>query len=261
FWGDAGLVDSTARREFFAQCKKAGVVGLKLDFFTGETQDITQWQEAALKDAAKLQLMLDFHGTYKPAGQEYTWPNEMTREGIRGLEYGTDNTVWSTHNTIVPFTRFLAGHADYTPFSLRSDVAKGTTLAHQVASVALFTSPLMVLGAFPDSLLKSPVKDIIKVIPTIWDETIVLPPSEIGEIAVYARRSGKVWVVSVLNSATAKNVTVNLSFLGAGSWHASEMKESGVTNIVTVSKANYTSGSQVNLTLPAGGGYLARFDQ
>ncbi|MEO6150460.1 MAG: glycoside hydrolase family 97 catalytic domain-containing protein, partial [Mucilaginibacter sp.] len=261
FWKDQGLKDPKWRRDFFDSCRRVGVVGLKLDFFTGENQEVAKWQEDALKDAAEMHLMIDFHGTPKPAGTQHAWPNEMTREGIRGLEYGTDNTVWSTHNTIVPFTRFLAGHADYTPFSLRSDVGKGTTLAHQIATIALFTSPMMVLGANPDSLAVSPVKDIIKAIPTVWDETVVLPPSEIGEIAVFARRSGKAWFLSVLNNATAKSAAIKLSFLGAGSWHATEMKEGAAINKVVLTTGSYSNSGQISLALPAGGGYLARFEQ
>ena len=215
FFPDAGIEDSTARRTFFTQCAQAGVAGIKIDFFTGEQQGVIAWQEAALLDAAKLHLMLDFHGTGKPTGQSRTYPNEMSREAIRGLEYGT-STSYPAHNTTLPFTRFLAGNADYTPFSLRQDIIGGTTLTHQLATVMTFTSPFMCLGVNPDSLAVSPVKSFLIGLPSTWDETRVLPPSEIGQVAVFARRKGTTWYLSVLNGPNTTQLSIPLSFLGSG---------------------------------------------
>ena len=95
-------------------------------------------------------------------------------------------TEWSRHNTTVPFTRFLAGPGDYTPVHF-GDRRRETSWAHQVATAAVMTSPLLVYAAHPRNILANPSVDMIKSIPSVWDETIVLPPSEIGEIAVFAR--------------------------------------------------------------------------
>ena len=99
-------------------------------------------------------------------------------------------------------SRMLAGHADYTPVHFgarRGD----TTVVHQVATAAVLTSPLLTYGANPRALLASPAVEMIKAIPAVWDETIVLPPSEIGELAALARRKGDVWFVAVLNGPAA----------------------------------------------------------
>ena len=176
-----------ARRSFFRQCNDVGVVGAKIDFFDHEAKDVVDLYPLLLREAALRRIMLDFHGANKPTGESRTWPNEMGREGVYGLEH-KGMKEWSRHNATLPFTRFLAGHADYTPVHF-GDRRRETSWAHQVATAAVMTSPLLVYAAHPRSILSNPAVDMIKSIPSVWDETIVLPPSEIGEIAVFARRT------------------------------------------------------------------------
>ena len=90
----------------------------------------------------------------------------------------------------MPFTRYLAGGGDFTP-TVFGDRRRETSWAHQIATAVVFTSPLLVYGGHPQSFLDSPAVDIIRNIQATWDETIVLPPSEIGEVAVVARRHGR----------------------------------------------------------------------
>jgi alpha-glucosidase len=252
--GVPGLKNPEARRTFFNECKKAGVVGLKIDFFDAESQEVQKFYEDALADAAKLHLMLDFHGANKPTGQSRTYPNEMSREGIRGLENGTS---WARHNTTLLFTRYLAGHGDYTPLSLRG-IVKGTTLTHQIATVAAFTSPFMCLAVDPEALAKTDIKTIIKDIPVVWDETIVLPQSKIGELAVLARRSGTRWYLSVLNGETAQSVKVNLSFLGKGSYKAISLEDAeSEPSKTTISSTSYSADNGITIKMASGGGFLS----
>src|SRR5262249_21616583 len=79
--------DPEERRRFFQHCRDVGIAGVKLDFFDHEAKEIIDLYQAALKEAAEHKLMVDFHGANKPAGESRTWPNEMTREGIYGLEH------------------------------------------------------------------------------------------------------------------------------------------------------------------------------
>jgi alpha-glucosidase len=120
------------------------VVGAKIDFFDHEAKEIVDLYQALLRESAAHKIMIEFHGANKPAGESRTWPNEMTREAIRGLEYRSMATR-ARHNTTLLFTRFLAGHADYTP--LHFGERRRETLAHQIASAAIFTSPPMITGA------------------------------------------------------------------------------------------------------------------
>ena len=255
--GDPGIKNAAARIAFFKKCAAIGITGLKIDFFDTESQEVIDFYQAALKDAASLHLMLDFHGANKPAGQSRTWPNEMSREGIRGLE--NENANWPKHNTTLIFTRYLAGHGDYTPLNFK-DIAKGTTLAHQVATVAAFTSPFMCLGADPEVLLKSSVKTMVKQIPVVWDETIILPQSKIGELAVMARRSGNIWFLVVLNGGSAKTLTLNAGFLGMGNYYGDLLQDDETDpSKAWIKASSFSKSSNITLTLSAGGGFIGRF--
>src|SRR5262249_53789557 len=124
----------------------------------------------------------------------------------------------------LPFTRLLAGHADYTPVHF-GERRRNTTWAHQVASAAILGAPLLTYAAHPANILANPCCDMIKSIPSTWDETIVLPPSEIGELAVLAGRSGTAWFLAVMNGPVARKVRVSLSFLGEGEYRAALVRD------------------------------------
>src|SRR5690606_13672109 len=186
FWKHSkDIRDPEARHEFFKHLHELGVAGAKIDFFDHEAKEIIDLYAACLKEAAHYQLILNFHGAYKPAGESITWPNEMTREAILGFEM---RGPWATHNTTLPFTRMLAGHADYTPLHF-GDRRAETSETHQVASAIVLQAPLLIYAAHPQEMLDHPAVAVIKQIPTVWDETIVLPGSEIGRVAAFARRS------------------------------------------------------------------------
>jgi alpha-glucosidase len=125
------------RGELFARLRKAGVVGLKVDFLDHEAKEIIEVYQAILKDAAEHQLLVNFHGSNKPAGETRTWPNEMTRESIYGLEHKRVQ-AWAAFNATFPFVRMLAGHADYTP-PVFGERRRETSWAHQIASAAILT--------------------------------------------------------------------------------------------------------------------------
>src|SRR5580765_6046895 len=179
------LMTVEQQRAFFDQCKALGVVGAKIDFFDHEAKEMIDRYQSILREAAVRRIMVDFHGANKPAGEARTWPNELTREGVYGLEHRAQ--AWARHNTTLPFTRYLAGHGDYTPVVL-GDRRRETSWPHQIATAAIFTSPLLVYGANPKSLLENPAVELIRALPSTWDETIVLPGSAIGELAAFARR-------------------------------------------------------------------------
>ncbi|MCI0746092.1 MAG: glycoside hydrolase family 97 N-terminal domain-containing protein, partial [Verrucomicrobia subdivision 3 bacterium] len=186
-----------ARAEFFNRLSRLGVVGAKIDFFDHEHKEIIDLYSTLLREAAKHRIMVNFHGANKPTGEARTWPNELIREGVRGME-SSRLRERARHNTTLPFTRFLAGHADYTPVHF-GDRRGDTTWAHQVATAAIFNEPLLTYGAHPTNILSNPCAPMIKSIPAVWDETIVLPGSEIGELAAFARHNGTTWFVAVLN--------------------------------------------------------------
>src|SRR5205814_9247525 len=130
-----------AREKFFKRLHDLGVGGAKIDFFDHEHKEIVDLYGALLKEAAKNQIMVNFHGANKPTGEARTWPNELTREAIRGME-SSRLQARARHDATLPFTRFLAGHGDYTPvhFSARRG---DPTWAHQIATAALCKDPLV----------------------------------------------------------------------------------------------------------------------
>jgi alpha-glucosidase len=245
------------RRKLFASLRDAGVVGLKVDFLDHEAKEVIDLYQDILRDAAEHQLLINFHGANKPAGEARTWPNEMTREGIYGLEHKRIE-AWAAFNSTFPFTRMLAGHADYTPVVF-GERRRETSIAHQIASAAILTSPLLVYGGHPASLLASPAVEIIKSIPSVWDETRVLPPSEIGEVALFARRSGSTWFVAAMNGPTARTVKVPLSFLARGTYQALVARDNAEdAAAVVVERGTRSQGDALEIQMRAGGGFVVR---
>jgi alpha-glucosidase len=246
-----------ARRAFFSRCRDLGVVGVKIDFLDHEAREVVDYYEAILRDAAEFHLMVDFHGANKPTGEDRTWPNELTREAIYGFEHRNQG-AWGPHDATVPFTRYLAGPADFTPVVF-GDRRKETSWAHQIATAAIFTSPLLVYGGNPQSLLDNPAVDIIKSIPAVWDDTIVLPGSEIGEVAAFARRHGRDWFIAVVNGAGARTLKVAPTFLGAGAYAAALVRDDpGNAAAVRLDRASVRAQDTMTIELRDGGGFVAR---
>ena len=252
------LHDAAGRRALFAKLAAAGVVGLKIDFFDHEALEVIDLYQAILRDAAEARLLVNFHGANKPAGESRTWPNEITREGIYGLEHRSAKE-WATFNTTMPFVRMLAGHADYTPVVF-GERRKETSWAHQIATAVVLTSPLLVYGGHPASLLSNPAADLIKSIPSVWDETRVLPPSEISELAVFARRRGDAWFVGALNGPAARTMTMDPSFLGTGTYKATIVRDNLENDAaVEMESKDVRRGQSLQIPMRAAGGFVVRF--
>ncbi len=261
FWKHSrSLRTFQAREDFFALLNRVGVVGAKIDFFDHEAKEIIDVYQALLRSSAEHKVMVEFHGANKPGGESRTWPNEMSREAIRGLEYRSMN-LRSVHNTTLPFTRFLAGPADYTPVHF-GERRRETSWAHQIASSIVFTSPLLTYGAHPQHILENPAAELIKTIPSVWDETIVLPQSEIGELAAFARRKGDVWFAGEMNGLTAKTIGVPLDFLRPGKYRATLVRDQqNEPAAVKIENPPVSHRDSLMIRMRAGGGFVARFSQ
>lgn len=215
------MVDSAQRRATFRRYADMGIVGVKVDFPERPDHVWTTWYQEFARDAAADRLMVDFHGALKPTGTERTWPNVLTREAVRGHEWHItryDRVLPGDHDTILPFTRYVVGPGDYTPTVFTPKELQGNSWSHELAQAILFTSPYLSMGGHPQTYLQSPARDVLQAIPAVWDETIVLPGSEPGRMAGFARRHGRDWFIGVINGTSARDLQVDLRFLGAGDW-------------------------------------------
>jgi len=251
------LRNPASRDSFFKLAQRVGAAGAKIDFLDHEAKEVIDLYKDILTEAAQHKLLIDFHGANKPTGLIRSFPNELTVEAVKGME-ASKLTDRATHETTIPFTRCIVGPAEYTVLHFGQRRAN-TTWAHQIASAAILNSPLLTYAAHPDTMLMNPAVNIIKAISATWDETIVLPPSEIGEVAVFARRKGTDWFLAVMNGTTGRKISIPLSFLKGGyiAEAASDVPDNSAS--VTVKNKAYSSNDRIEMNLVPGGGYIARF--
>ncbi len=211
-----------------------GVKGFKVDFMDRDDQQMTAFNFRAAEMAAKYRLLLDLHGTHKPAGLNRTWPNVLNFEGVHGLE----QMKWSPvtvdqvkYDVQIPFIRQVAGPMDYTQGAMRN-ASKGNyfpcnsepmsqgTRCRQLALYVVLESPINMLCDSPTAYMREEESaEFIASIPTVWDETRVLD-GKMGEYIVMARRSGNTWYIGGITDWTPRDVEVDLSMLGAGAHEA-----------------------------------------
>jgi len=244
-------------------CNRTGAAGLKIDFWDNEHKWLIDRYETVLKALAQHKLLVDFHGANKPTGLERTYPNIVGYEAIRGLEFPGP---YAQHDATLPFTRMLAGMADFTPTHFGWRMAD-TTWAHQVATAAILQAPEMCYAAHPGNILANPSVDVLKALPTTWDETVVLPVSEIREVAAFARRSGDTWFVAIVNGPYARNVRIDLStFLRRGaqpqggrpiSYLATLLRDTDQAAALKIEHLTLTANDSLSIDLRSGGGFVA----
>jgi alpha-glucosidase len=258
-WANSSEVSKTAMlTNFLDHAVAAGVVGVKIDFEPQADVRWANWYDEVLRDATARKLMVDFHGANKPIGRERTWPNEITRESIRGHEYHIlryYRTLPPQHDTILPFTRFVIGPGDYTPTVFNPKELRGYTWARELSQAIVFTSPYLCYADHPTNYLNNPAVNVMKAIPSTWDETVVLPGSEIGKCAAFARRSGKQWFIGVINGGEATTLNFPLDFLARGNYQMIQLGDApDRTDAWQREEKAVTGKDRVKLTLRPSGG-------
>jgi len=232
-WCIARTLDAQLE-EAMEQFAEWGVHGLKVDFMDRDDQKMVNFYYRIAKAAAEKQLIVNFHGAYKPTGLNRTYPNVLNQEAVRGLEYNKfaepDGTT-PDHAALIPFIRMVAGPMDYTPGALKNvpkdkfkvdfdyPVSQGTR-AQQIAMYVLYEAPLQMLSDAPTAYQKEKeTLDMIAEIPTVWDETQAVG-GEVGEFAVIARRKGDTWYVGGLSNWKERTVALNYFFLTEDTYEA-----------------------------------------
>ena len=212
------------REKEFAWCEKIGVVGVKIDFFSGDNQKNMDYCLDLMECAARHNLLVNFHGAPIPRGWQRTYPNLLSTEGVYGAEWYNNVATFTDkaacHNATLPFTRNVVGPMDYTPCAFSdSQHPHITTNAHELALTVLFESGLQHLADRPESFLSQPqeVQSFFGRLPAVWDETRFVSGYP-GESAVLARRSGNTWYVAGINGKDeSQTLKLPLGFLPKGS--------------------------------------------
>jgi alpha-glucosidase len=259
------------------QYAKWGVKGIKVDFMQRSDQVLINYYHRVSRETAKRKMLVDFHGDQKPATMTRTWPNLISTEGVRGMEW----SKWSAdaepeHNVTLPFTRMFLGPMDYTPGAMLN-ATKNTfapifhrpmalgTRCHQLAMYVVFESPLQMLSDSPSNYMREPeVMDFLGPVPSVWDETKVLA-AKIADYVVIARRNGRDWYVGAMNDWTPREIDIDFSFLPDGNYQM-EAFEDGVNadrmaSDYKMSKSQVSKTTKVKLKLAPGGGWAARITQ
>ena len=210
--------------ELFEKFHEWGVSGVKIDFMDRSDQVMVRYYEKVVKEAAKYKIFVDFHGAFKPSGLEYKYPNLLSYEGVRGMEYmggcRPDNSLY------LPFMRNAVGPMDYTPGAMismqpevyrseRPNSASIGTRAYQLALFVVFESGIQMLADNPTNYYREKeCTEFIASVPTTWDETIALE-AKTGEYAIVAKRKGSKWFIGgITNGAErTRDFEIKLEFL------------------------------------------------
>ena len=250
-----------------------GVKGIKIDFMQRDDQWMVNFYEKIARECAKRQLLVDYHGAYKPSGLNRAYPNVISFEGVKGLE----NTKWSNLpdpelNVTLPFIRMVAGPMDYTPGAMLNATKENFnsvftqpmspgTRCHQLGMYVVFESPLQMLADNPSNYYREPVcMEFLEAVPSVWDDTKVLD-AKVSDYILIARRSGSTWFVGAMTDWDAREMDLDLSFLGEGNYSMQIWKD-GVNadkhaSDFTKEERQVTSVSKLQINLAPGGGWVA----
>ena len=263
--------------EALDQFEEWGIKGIKVDFMQRDDQWMVNYYYKIAREAAERHLLVDFHGAYKPAGLRRTYPNVITREGVRGLEWCKwSDVVGPEHDVTIPFIRMVAGPMDYTPgamdnagkvnFSSRFSrpMSQGTRV-HQMAMYVVYESPLQMMSDNPGNYMNNQeCTNFITKVPVVWDECHVLHGS-VGDYVVIARKKDDSWYIGGLNDWTARELSLDISFLGEGEFSIEVFKDGvnagrNATDYI-YEKFKINSEDVININMAPGGGWVARISK
>ncbi|MHB8610014.1 MAG: glycoside hydrolase family 97 protein [Candidatus Acidiferrales bacterium] len=253
---------------------KWGIKGIKVDFMQRSDQLLINYYYKVARETAKRKMLVDFHGDQKPASMTRTWPNLISAEGVRGLEW----SKWSAetepeHNVTLPFTRMFLGPMDYTPGAMlnaqkdsfaptfKRPMSLGTR-CQQLAMYVVYESPLEMLADSPSNYLREPeAMEFLAAVPTEWDETKVLD-AQIAEYVAVARRNGADWYVGAMTNWTARDLAIDFSFLLEGNFQMDAYQD-GVNadrfaSDYKLLKTQVNRTTKLKIHLAPGGGWAAR---
>ncbi len=247
-WNDAPLTprplmfEREVRRKEMAWLKEVGVSGLKVDFFGGDKQAVLKLYEEILRDGAEFGLSINFHGATLPRGWERRFPNLVSTEAVRGMEFCTfeqaNADAQPQHCTVLPFTRNVVGPMDFTPVMVGQRLGpngtgptRRTTLGFELALPVLFQSGVQHFGLIPEDLkrLPAPALDYLRAVPTTWDETQLIDGYP-GKFVVMLRRKGTQAFIGAINGTNEdREITLPVKYASVGWRMLCDNGENGVS--------------------------------
>ncbi len=225
--------------DLFKTFHEWGIKGVKIDFMERTDQWMVNYYEDVVKEAAKNQIFVDFHGAFKPAGLEYKYPNLISYEGVRGLEQMGGS--YPDYSIYLPFMRNAVGPMDFTPGAMinmqpevyraeRPNAAAIGTRVNQLALYVVFESGIQMLADNPTLYYRNlDCTEFITSVPTTWDETKALV-ANVGEVAIVAKRKGDKWFIGGITNGKEKTreIELNFDFLEKGKTYTMTYFEDGI---------------------------------
>jgi alpha-glucosidase len=233
--------------------------------------------EASAAMAAKYGLIVDFHGCSKPSGFNRTYPNVLTFEGVRGMEYkiiGYGKYDMLTYNLQFPFIRSVAGPADLTPGAMvnrpldapvvKEEASIGTR-CHQHALFLITYSPFHCACDSPARYNASETNSrslrLIGQIPTVWDETLALS-AEVDSHIIVARRSGEEWYLGGICGREPYRTDLCLDFLKGSGWEIEICRDASDADRnpenYVMEKHALSGNKKLDISMAPAGGFTAR---
>lgn len=214
------LLTKDSRTAEFERLHAMGIKGIKVDFFGGDGRSVMKYYHEILEDAAKANLMVNFHGATLPRGWHRTYPHLVSAEAVRGFEMITftqeDADKEANHAAMLPFTRNAFDPMDFTPMNLHkipTHVKRKTSSGFELALSVLFLSGIQHFAESPEGMSHMPefVKRFLQNLPAQWDETKFIEGFP-GKYVAIARRSGDLWYIAGINAdSTKRNFRLDVS--------------------------------------------------
>lgn len=258
--------------------EKMGVKGFKIDFMDRGDAEMASFLETCAEACARHKLIVDYHGVYRPTGLQRRWPNIVNYEGIHGLEqlrWARPEKDMVYNDVAAFFLRMTAGPMDYTPGAMDNypvGAYKGNglnpgsvgTRCHQIALMVLYEAPLQMLCDSPTKYEKNlECFRFMAAVPTVWDETIGLAGTPRTMAAVARKAKDGAWYAAGITDNTARDFTLDTSFLGEGRWRAEIFRDHAACDMKPEcfmhGSTSVAAGEKLSLPMARGGGFAVRF--
>lgn len=260
------LLTRDDRLSEFTRIREMGIRGVKVDFFGGDGQSVLQYYTDILEDAAACGLMVNFHGCTYPRSWHRTWPNLVSMESIKGMEFITftqeSADLAPGHCATIPFTRNIFSPMDFTPMNLTTlpNIKRTTTGAFELALSVLFLSGIQHYAETPEGMASVPdaVREFLYDVPALWDDTEFIDGYP-GKFVVIARRSGDAWFVAGINGEnTDKELELALPFVKGN--QGTLITDNDKDNSFLISHISFENSRPLLVKLKGNGGFVLKMD-